>query len=169
MDTMLIPISYIEEMYGSLFSRMTFWNQYHKLKDIFNNNIPMQISSHTREMNGRLFSLITLWYLFKTTKRCNVAHVHVKFIYLYYTMKMQRKDIKSLIFNATIWKCSNLWRIIKHKMSRKHSQIYPLIFVSYKNVMGWQLHRIASYWAGDTVMGLIYSSCTNSDIVSVAL
>jgi hypothetical protein len=106
-------------------------------RHIFKNNIPMQISPHTREMDGKLISLITLWYLFKTTKRCNVAHVYVKFIYLYYTMKMQRKDIKSLIFNATNWKCSDT-------MSRKHSQNHPLIFISYKNLMEWQLCNIQS-------------------------
>jgi hypothetical protein len=106
-------------------------------RHIFKNNIPMQISPHTREMDGKLFSLITLWYLFNTTKRCNVAHVHVKFIYLYYTMKMQRKDIKSLIFKATNWKCSDT-------MSRKHSQNHPLIFISYKNLMEWQLCNIQS-------------------------
>ena len=59
-------------------------------------------------------------------------------------------------------------RIIKHKMSRRHSQNHPVIFNSYQILIWWQFHKIASSLCWSYYHGT-NSSCTNSDIESLIL
>ena len=76
---MVKPMSYIEQMQGSLFSLKTSWHIYHAMKECQVVKIHGQASdSYAYMMNGSLFSWIRLWNLCHTLNRCKVAYFHGK-------------------------------------------------------------------------------------------
>ena len=92
------PMSYTEQMQGSLFSWETSWHLYHAMNECQVANVHGQASdayvyvwmmqgslfswitlklvSHTEQMQGRLFSWETSWHLYHAMNECQVANVH---------------------------------------------------------------------------------------------
>ena len=81
MDDTLKPVSYIEQMQGSLFSWSTSWLLFHEMKKDRVANFHGQASdayAYVWTVQGSLFSWITLWNLCHTLDRCKVAYIHGK-------------------------------------------------------------------------------------------
>jgi hypothetical protein len=81
MDNTLKPVSYIEQMSGSLLSWKTSWLLSHATKECQVANFHEQASdayAYVWMVQCSLFSLITLWNLCHTLDRCKVAYIHGK-------------------------------------------------------------------------------------------
>ena len=120
---------------GSWFSWTTIRNLRNAKQFIVIENILIPVRN-TGEMDSWWFSRITFWYLYYPMNKWEVIDLHWK----HYTYRMQWRGVRNLnfmdqiqihiiyitntdrlYFNATNWKCIKLWRVIKHKMSRKSS------------------------------------------------
>ena len=81
MDNTLKPVSYIEQMQGSIFLWKTSWLLFHAMKKGRVANFHGQASDaygYVWMVQCSLFSWITLWNLCHTLDRCNVAYIHGK-------------------------------------------------------------------------------------------
>jgi hypothetical protein len=112
MDNTLKPMSYTEQMEGSLFSWETSWNLYHVLKECQVANFHGQASDAYADvwmMQGSLFSWITLWNLCHTLNRCKVTYFHGK-LHDSYTMQWRNySDYQSTslcLYSFTL--CANI-------------------------------------------------------------
>jgi hypothetical protein len=81
MDNPLVPLSYKEEMYGSLFSRNTLRYLYHILSN--------------EQMQGNLFLWRAFLYVHHKLERCKVTHFHGQPSDTHGTCL---KDVRELIF-----------------------------------------------------------------------
>ena len=100
MGITLKPVSYTEQMQGSLSACNTSWLLYHAMKECQLANFYGQTYyAYVWMMQGSLFSWITLWNMCHTLNRCKVAYFHGK-LHDPYTMQWR---------NYSNYESTSLW------------------------------------------------------------